>query len=516
MGHVALRDTVMHTPDRLGSLTDGSAKVIEQIYKHYPYNVATLEISNTLTAYSVTAKPNTSGKTRARADKALRSALRERLQSLSSNNDEFLKALQALAARHGLAVTTKVYDEETVLRKLEEATGREGILEEYRREIRKTGSLNQDGIAVWEVNDITERTTEQRLSKYRPNPFAGLGNLGISGIVSFFNVQNTMLATNAIIDDINSETGDIEWGNLTNFVSAIAGLGGAAAGTVEATNEILKRSATRLNIKGTPATERLARVLNSRLATRLFGYGGAFFSGVTDGIEGFKQFRQGEFDAGLLYTMSGVTIFAGGSALTYGTLMLAINPFVGVVVIIVGLILTGLSLLFRYGAENTVAGPVERWLDSGTFGRRDRDDAVTYDSLQEEQEGLITLLHEPVVLEPNFEIELGFEHNLAEFRIFLPNYRETQYRLVDGELEVVEEPSEFDLKDAMGHSVYPVDRKPTPSGLLLTYRHYIDKDEHDKWIMDYVAKYAPTKAFKDKPIVKKFSVEHLLYDRPDN
>lgn len=98
----------------------------------------------------------------------------------------------------------------------------------------------------------------------------------------------------------------------------------------------------------------------------------------------------------------------------------------------------------------------------------------------------------------------------------MPNYREKQYRLVEGALELVEEPSKFDLKDAMGRSVYPVDRRPTPSGLLLTYRDHIDKDVHDEWIMDYVAKYTPTEAFNDKPIVKKFSVEHLLHIRPDN
>jgi hypothetical protein len=279
----------------------------------------------------------------------------------------------------------------------------------------------------------------------------------------------------------------------TNFLSATAAIGGGINSGLIAFKGVAPKTYT-----GFAGSNRLITRLTSKFAFRLFGYGGAFLSGATLGIQGGKLIGKGDTDAGLWYASAAVTVTAGGSALTYvGSALLAgVAPALLTPVgwFVVGIVLLSGSFALQWAGDAAKDDEIEKWLDACAFGKRERTDAPAYKNLDEEMSALGYALHAPKLIEVDWSRRIGFDHYLAEAVVFLPGYRfgESHLRITGN-----------------GQSIAPVEREQQGSGTLVTLRYYLRKDEGVE-SATFEIRYRPGDAFdKDYPL-------SITVPEPDN
>jgi hypothetical protein len=65
---------------------------------------------------------------------------------------------------------------------------------------------------------------------------------------------------------------------------------------------------------------------------------------------------------------------------------------------------------------------IEKWLDACVFGKRERPDAPTYKTIDEELASLGVALHTPALLDTDWEDRWGWPDYRAEAEVFLPGY----------------------------------------------------------------------------------------------
>jgi hypothetical protein len=286
----------------------------------------------------------------------------------------------------------------------------------------------------------------------------------------------------------------------TNMGSALAAVGGGVNSGLMAFKGIAPNAyeASKQSVYkqfGFAREGDLVERLAGKFATRLFGYGGAFFSFVTDGLKSKEQFSEGDTDAGLFYAGSAVSIGIGGTALTYGmtmtagTIALGLTP-VGWVVL--GIALVGASILLAYSAESAKDNAIEKWLDAGTFGRHERPDSPTYASLDEELNAMGYAMHAPKVIDTDWEDRFGWPDYKAEVSISLPGY--------DG--------AESQLRVHTNGKHLGAYVKSNTTGGVAELRHYLPKDGKAERVA-FEIRYRPDRNF-DKDYVL-----HVIVPEPE-
>lgn len=186
--------------------------------------------------------------------------------------------------------------------------------------------------------------------------------------------------------------------------------------------------------------------------------------------------------AGLYYAGAAATSFTGGSSLTLagfatkGKVLLGLGPKGWLVY---GLVLTGATIYLAIRGSRAIMEPLERWLDSSTFGRRRRPDAPTFSSLEAEENALVDALYGPVAMEKRFSRRLGRRHYLAELTLFLPGYNARQSRrsvTVNGQ---------------------PAGALPRmePAGATFEYKMHLDKRQHPSQA-NWEVRYRPSPDFE--------------------
>jgi hypothetical protein len=185
---------------------------------------------------------------------------------------------------------------------------------------------------------------------------------------------------------------------IFNVGSAVAAIGGGINSGLIAFKGVAPRTYTRF-----AGSNRLVSGLTSKFAFRLFGYGGAFLSGATLGIQGGKLISKGDTDAGLWYSSAAVAVTAGGSALTYvgAALLAGSTPALLTPVgwIVLGIVLLSGSFALQWAGDDAKDDEIEKWLDACTFGKRERTDAPSYKNLDEEMSALGYAMHAPKQIE---------------------------------------------------------------------------------------------------------------------
>lgn len=453
----------------LGKISAESANLVKELHSHSRATQATGHLLNILTAYAV--------KTGAAVRNG--SLAPGHIKNVGQVPGSLAKAFKAIGARHGFIITIDDSDVESVLHYLDEAAKKKGLVEEYVKA--PNHRALDDAIPLFKLADAND------ISAVSKHPFRASANLAGSGIISAFSILNLAAASDALLNDLNGPSHNAAFENQLALTGAIVGLGEAAARGLNAVNGALPPQA-----RGRLASS-IAKKLASDGASKALSWVGLGLDLLVSGTKSYKQLDDGEFDAGLLYAASGATAVAGFGAsaaaavvLTGGTALIAIAVITVVSAVV--------STLLDIWADSEQAGPVERWLDGSSWGNGDMKPALNYGSVEEEQEGLIRLIHEPVIVEPDFDVNIGFEHYLAEFKVFLPRF---------------EKESSYELADEHGGAVHADGPwEPKENGVLISYRHYIRKSSHERRAIRYTATYAPSEVFRKDPIVKRFTVEH--------
>lgn len=382
-GHPPLRDAAAQlaqpnpletAPDRSGATIDGIASIIDDLHRNFPYTLGTEEIVRSMTVYAL-AKPM-----------QWRGAVADNIDALLARlagSDDAATAIRTLMARYGQYVTITKRTLSEYSRLFIEAAGDPPGLKHSIDQLAKAGTLRADGYVAYEVHETSTKRTAI-LGKGQPNPFRGWGTVGISALAGLLYLVNLKMAVASFeLDDPK------EGFNLLSAVAAIgsginAGLMAFQTSTPNAISALYRRM---------PA----ARVLGGLYALRLFGYGGAIFTGLTLGIQGGTLISSGDTDAGLWYAASAVAITVGGSALTYasgalaaGTATLLLTPLGW---LIVGAVVVVASIKLGYIGDDAKDTPLEHWLDACTFGKRELDSSKPFSALGEELDALGCAVH---------------------------------------------------------------------------------------------------------------------------
>lgn len=455
----------------LGKVSSSSVSFVKGIHRDARATSATQALTKILTGYAL--------KTGAAMRRGKLAP--DHIKKMTGMPDPLTLAFEVIGARHNFIIEVKDNEIESVLHKLEEASHSEGLVEGY---VKAPNHRPLDDVIP--LFELTDADDVYRGSKH---PFHAATNTAGSGIIAAFSLLNLASASEALIKDVTGPSHDAALENQLSLIGAIVGLGEVAAGTLKAVDSAVPAMAS-----GGVASK-VVRKLASEGASEAFAIIGLGFDLGVAGTKAYKQFGEGESDAAQLYAASGLTSMAGfggvgiaGTVLSGGTALIAI--------LVIAVVSAVLSTIFDIWGDSERAGPVERWLDSCAWGKRKMENAITYRSVKEEQEGLFRLIHEPVVIDTDFSINPGgFENYLAEFKIFLPNYNdESYYKLTDEDEEQVYAKGSSEKKE---------------HGVLFSYRHFIRKSSHKKHSMKYSAVYAPNHAFEKKPIVKEFTLKGL-------
>jgi hypothetical protein len=299
-----------------------------------------------------------------------------------------------------------------------------------------------------------------------------VGTAGISGIAGVLYLVNLKRAVSEFDVENRLESS-------SSLLSAIAAIGGGINSGLLAFEGAAPKAFVNLSSKASFLTQKLA----STFAFRFFGYSGAFLSGATLGIQSGKLIKQGDTDAGLWYSSAAVAVTAGGAALTYvgGALLAGTTPILLTPVgwFVLGIALLGGSFALQWAGDAAKDDEIEKWLDAGTFGKRERFDAPEYKTLDEEMSALGYALHAPKQIEMEWSRRMGFDHYLAEAVLFLPGYD-----TFGSYLEIT----------ANGRGIAPLEQKRQGGGSIVSLRHYLRKDEGIDSITFKIA-YRPSEAF---------------------
>jgi hypothetical protein len=455
--------------DRTGSLTEASANLLEQLYQRFPYTVGTQSIVTTYTAY-VLNKPT-----------KWRGAVADNIHNLLArmfNRLQLKDLMHALEIRYGQFVSKVTYTTSQFQKLFFEAAGKMPLPAPTPKvSATSQGHLRQDKVITFE---ISEQVTEKKawLGKGVASPFRGVGTAGISGIAGVLYLVNLKRAVETF------DPKDVEqWSNMGSAVFAIGG--GINSGLL-AFEGVAPKAFSTLSSKSPFLIQKLA----STFAFRLFGYTGAFLSGITLGIHGGKLINQGDTDAGLWYAGAAVAVTAGGSALTYvGGAALAAK-LAGVATatalltpigwFVLGIALTAGGFALQWAGDAAKDNDIDKWLDACTFGKRDRFDAPEYDSLAEEMDALGYAIHAPKQIEIEWSKQYTFNNYLAEAVVFLPGYDN-----LGSHLHVT----------ANGLVIVPLVFERQGNGSIVTLRYYVRESEGLNSVT-FNIRYRPSDAFK--------------------
>jgi hypothetical protein len=337
-------------------------------------------------------------------------------------------------------------------------------------------------------------------------PLKGMGTVGITGLAGLLYLFNLKRA----VVEFNSDE-KIE--STTNLGSAIAAVGGGinagllafetvAPKTFSTAKQALYSRSVHL------AKHQFVERLMSAGTLRLFGYAGAFLSGITLGIRGGKLINEGDTDAGLWYAGAAVAVTAGGSALTYvgGAALAAKLAGVATATVmltplgwlVLGVVLSVGGFALQWTGDDAKDNDIEKWLDACTFGKRDRLDAPEYDNLADELDALSYALHAPKQIEIDWSSPPEFNNYLAEAVVFLPGYDNMK--------------SQLDVT-ANGQTIAPLEFEPQGNGSIVTLRYYVRKSERLNYVT-FKIRYRPSEAFdKDYSLTVTVNNESQ-YDEP--
>jgi hypothetical protein len=465
VGHTPLRQAVEHAPDRSGSTLDGLANVIDDLYRRFPYTFGTEEIVHAMTVFTL--------------NNQWRGAVAENIDALLARiagNEDAATAVRGLMARYGRFVETTRIELGRYTRYFFEAAGEAPGVNAELSQLTKAGRLRPDGYTAYVAREVTATRTPVA-GRGVPNPFGGWGMAGVSAFAGFLYLLNLKMAVTQF-DLKDSE----QWSNVASAVAAIgsgvnAGLMAFNTATPEAVAALTRRVP-------------VARFLAGRFALRLFGYGGAIFTGITLGFHGAKLHDKGDTDAGLWYAGAALTTTVGGAALTYasGALATAGAEAAGAATttalltpvgwLIVGAVLVAGSIVLSLQGDAAQDTPVERWLDASAFGLHTLSDNPAFTALTAEMEALGVALYAPQLMASEWSDRWGFPHYLAEAMVYLPGYD-----LGESHLSIL----------ADGLSTAPVHREFHPAGMVAKLQHYRSKDLPGEQVT-FELRYRPSRA----------------------
>lgn len=404
MGQTDLLGAVTGNWDRDGDTFSGSAQAVTQmyafIYKKFPVTAATLQIEQIVKSYIVTVTSDVmKTKTPADIDKELSKALHEAFKKCRS----FHQAIHVAAAREGhFNVQVKEQSTLRAVTEIADKSGMKKILKTYQRRwgersktsSRKTTDFKKTSTyAEWTTKEMratkigekkTEWTDLDPRTKTNPNEMVNRRVNGswmpsaVGGIVGILNIMNLWSAVASVCDE------DAKWEEITNVISAAAGISSSFAGLGESVLKKVKSPAQLRALNASTRLGRLTRGITSGALAKALGLVGAFFSVVTDLLKAYEQYKEGESDAVVWYTASAASAVAGTICFLIG------GPFVWVAVIAVGL-----SIWFVGKADASKAGPIEKWLDACFFGYHNR--MFVYKDADTEREGFIAAVEAPQI-----------------------------------------------------------------------------------------------------------------------
>lgn len=470
-GHRDFRDTVAGVKDRLGQLNSGTAALIEELYRMLPVTIATEEILRNTVNYILNKPKKWNGAVLLKMDEYIG-------RLLGAPQEEARALLRELMTRHGQYFEFEQVSIEKFSRKLSESSQNPGITKEIEN-IAREGTLKTDGVSQIQVTDLTRRTAQTPLGEAYPNPMLGWGGAGVASFVGLLNLANVNMALDQF-DHADPE-------QLANTTSALLAMGSAINDGLNAFSKAVPPV-----VGADVASSRMLGFLAGAAAARIFGYGGAFFTGITMLFKAHKSASEGDVDAGLFYAASGATAVAGGVILTkvtvaaiQGAAFAALGiPVVGWIAI--GIVLVGASLWLLWEAEDAIDTEVEKWLDAGSFGIHDRTDVKPYETLEEEQEAMVHALYAPKELSRKWEDRWGWEHYFAHLEVLLPAYQGA-----DSKCRVT----------ANGRRLGNGILEPGKGGMIAKYQYDLRKDEGSKVVFRF--EYKPGKNF-EKDIVVEF------------
>jgi len=172
------------------------------------------------------------------------------------------------------------------------------------------------------------------------------------------------------------------------------------------------------------------------------------------------------------------------------------------------------SIALAYSGEAAKDDDIEKWLDAGTFGKRERLDAPTYANLSEELDALGYAVHAPKVIETDWKDPLGWPHYRAEARIFLPGYDMTTSHLkvlANGNPVGYDSNNAANHKKACSHENYLVTHIDTSEadGAIAALRHYQPKDGDAVQVL-FEVRYRPSRDFE-----KEYVLHFIVSDTKD-
>jgi hypothetical protein len=393
-----------------------------------------------------------------------------------AGNEDAATAVRGLMARYGRFVETTRIELGRYTRYFFEAAGEAPGVNAELSQLTKAGRLRPDGYTAYVAREVTATRTPVA-GRGVPNPFGGWGMAGVSAFAGFLYLLNLKMAVTQF-DLKDSE----QWSNVASAVAAIgsgvnAGLMAFNTATPEAVAALTRRVP-------------VARFLAGRFALRLFGYGGAIFTGITLGFHGAKLHDKGDTDAGLWYAGAALTTTVGGAALTYasGALATAGAEAAGAATttalltpvgwLIVGAVLVAGSIVLSLQGDAAQDTPVERWLDASAFGLHTLSDNPAFTALTAEMEALGVALYAPQLMASEWSDRWGFPHYLAEAMVYLPGYD-----LGESHLSIL----------ADGLSTAPVHREFHPAGMVAKLQHYRSKDLPGEQVT-FELRYRPSRA----------------------
>jgi hypothetical protein len=140
-----------------------------------------------------------------------------------------------------------------------------------------------------------------------------------------------------------------------------------------------------------------------------------------------------------------------------------------------------MSYLTRtHTGENTKGDTIEKWLDAGTFGKRERKDAPAYATLDEELTALGYAVHAPKVIDTDWEDRPGWPDYRAEAKVNLPDYDSVASRLT---------------VRANGTHLGVHIKKDEAGGGVAELRHYLPKDGKTERVV-FGIRYRPDESFE--------------------
>ncbi|PTD96294.1 T6SS effector BTH_I2691 family protein [Pseudothauera lacus] len=413
-GHTPLRQHVIASATNIASGAEGAANAIEAIYRLFPATVGTDEIVHVITVYTITRSQRWRGAVLGTIDNTL-----DRIAG-STAPKELGGVLQG---RYGSQISVEELPPQT--QRTPYPQHRPGPTPPSTRwdPPARTGTLHAEGRVQYRV---TEVHTTRHAPTARPSPLRGWGTAGVSALAGLVYMLNMKRALESFDTNDAASYADIGAAAFAVGSGIHGGLHAFRGAAPVAFDRGTRALATRYAIV---AERDLVNRLMGLKTYRFFGYGGAFLGGAVFGIDSYRRLRAGDTDAGLWYAGAAVTAVAGGSAMTHGGAMLVAAKGITVAAtlipagwLILGVVLIGTALVFTVAGDNDEDTPVERWLDSSSFGLHSLSGSLQHEGLREELDVLSAALYAPQIV--NSELSGGFAapFRTARATVRMPGY----------------------------------------------------------------------------------------------